>query len=60
MAKDFNFGTSVDTLATIITALDSITTALKKQRAEHLQALKEQHADELGKASAGINTGTGA
>lgn len=52
MDKDFNFGTSVETLTTIITALDQIQQALKKQRAEHQQALKAQHAAELAAAAA--------
>jgi len=57
MAKDYNFGTSVGTLTTIITALDSIQTALKKQLAEHKEALKEQHEDDLTKAAAALKVG---
>jgi hypothetical protein len=57
MAKDYNFGTSVDTLTTIITALDQIQTALKKQRAEHIEALKEVHAQELAQAAAAAAAG---
>ena len=52
MAKDFNFGTSVETLTTIITAIDTVQTALKKQRAEHIEALREQHAEGMAKAAA--------
>jgi hypothetical protein len=57
MSKDYNFGTSVDALNTIITALDTIKIALSRQRDEHKQALREQHTDGLSDAaSLAVNT----